>query len=190
MLPLAGNGPDRHFCYMRPRRPRFDGGFSIVEVLMAAAILMVGFVGLIQALTIGSESLDVARKQQVAAQIVTAEIERLRSGDWSSITSLPASGTLSINASGAASGDVTSFALTNRTAATDDDNTELCGVAKGLTCSFTRAFLRPVGATATTATYVKVAYTVTWTTNTGRVQHHEMEAYFAKSGLHLSYQQS
>lgn len=172
-----------------PRSNRQDG-FNLIEVMMAATILLVGFIGLIQAVTISSESLDTARKQQVAAQIIEAEVEKLRGSAWSVITAMPASGTLSINSSGAVSGDATYFILANRTADRADDNSELCALARGFTCSFTRTYLRPTAATAATATYVKVAYTVSWTTTTGRVQRHQIDAYLAKSGLHLSYQQS
>jgi hypothetical protein len=50
--------------------------------------------------------------------------------------------------------------------------------------------MRPSAATATTATYVKVVYTLTWTTTAGRVQKQLVDAYFTKNGLQLSYQQS
>ena len=106
------------------------------------------------------------------------------------MTGLPATASISVNAAGVASGDALRFALTNHTTASTDDNTELCALARGFTCSFTRTYLRPSSASASTATYVKVVYTVTWTTNTNRVQRHQVDAYFAKSGLHLSYQQS
>src|SRR5437879_582228 len=143
-------------------------GFSIIEVMMAAAILLVGFVGMIQAITIGSESLDAARKQQVASQLVTAEIEKLRGGAWSVIANLPASGTITIDSSGAISGDATSFALANHTTDPSDDDTTLTALARGFTCSFTRTYLRPSGASAGTATFLKVVYTVSWVSNTGR----------------------
>ena len=175
---------------MPPLRNHPRRGISIIEVMMAATILLVGFIGLIQAVTICSESLDTARKQQIAIQVVATEIEKLRGSAWTSITSLPASGSISIDATGAVAGDVTSFALTNHTTTTDDDNTALCGLARGFTFSFTRSYLRPTGATAATATFLKVVYTVSWTTNTGRTQRHQIDGYFAKSGLHLSYQQS
>ena len=47
-------------------------GFSLIEVIMATTILLVGFVGLIQAVTIGTESLDTARKLQVANRVELA----------------------------------------------------------------------------------------------------------------------
>jgi Tfp pilus assembly protein PilV len=165
-------------------------GFSIVEVMMATTILLVGFIGLIQALTITSESLDTARKQQVAQQIVAGEIEKLRGRAWSNIANLPATGTIAVGSAGALTGDLASFALSNYTATTSDDNLTLARLANGFTCALARTYLRPSGATATNATYVKLVYTVTWTSATGRSHRHTFETYLGKSGLHLSYQQS
>jgi prepilin-type N-terminal cleavage/methylation domain-containing protein len=164
-------------------------GFSLIEVIMATAILLVGFVGLIQAVTIGTESLDTARKLQIANQIVAAEIENLRGGPWSTIANLPASGTLALNGAGAISGDATSFALANRSADRTDDNTALCTLAKGFTCSVTRTLLRPVAASATTVTYVQLVYSVDWKSATGRVHTHRLGTYLGRNGLHLSFQQ-
>lgn len=175
---------------MLASRSHRQRGLSLIEVMMGTSLLFVGFLGMIQAVTIGTESLDTARKQEIAVQLASAEIEKLRSSAWSTITSLPSSGSIYINGSGVVSGDMTSFSLTNRTAATNDDATELTSLAKGFTCSFTRTYLRPSAATATTATYVKVVYTVRWTTTTGRVQKQLVDAYFTKNGLQLSYQQS
>lgn len=165
-------------------------GFNLVEVMMATAILLVGFIGLIQSITIGSDSLDTARKKQVANQIIAAEVEKLRGGAWTAVTGLPASATIAISYAGVISGDATQFALSNRTAATGDDNTELAALAKGFTCTFTRTYLRPGGATASTATYLKLSYTVSWKSNTGRSYDHSVDTYLGMNGLHLSHQQS
>lgn len=166
--------------------------------MMATTILLVGFIGVIQAITIGSESLDVARKLQVANQIITAEVEKLRGSDWSVIANLPPNAsnptptpTISIDSGGVITGDTDSFALTSRTKATTaDDNTDLASLAKGFTCSFTRTYLRPAAATVSTVTFVKVTYTVKWLSNTNRPKSHQVSAYFGKNGLQLSYQQS
>jgi prepilin-type N-terminal cleavage/methylation domain-containing protein len=166
------------------------GGFNLVEVMMAIAVLVVGFIAVMQALTIGSESLDTARKLQVANQIIAAEIEKLRGGDWSTIADFPAAGTITISRSGLISGDPALFALSNHTADLADDDTELCTLSRGFTCSFTRTYLRPAAASSATATFVKIVYTITWTSNTGRVHSHSTGAYLGKNGLHLSYQQS
>lgn len=115
---------------MKATRSAIFAGFNLIEVMMATTILLAGFVGLIQAVTIGSESLDAARKQQIAAQIIAAEVEKLRGGPWSRIAALPAAGTVTIDAAGAISGDTTSFALSNYTAVADDDNTALASLAR------------------------------------------------------------
>jgi prepilin-type N-terminal cleavage/methylation domain-containing protein len=170
--------------------PQSQRAFSLVEVMMATAILLVGFIGLIQAVTIGSNFLDTAKKLQVANQIITAELEKLRSGDWTTVANLPASATITISSAGAISGDATSFALANYTAATTDDNSDLSALAKGFTCSFTRTYLRPSSASSTSVTYLKLVYTVSWKSNTGKAQSHQLAAYMGKNGLHLSFQQS
>lgn len=175
---------------MKATRSAIFAGFNLIEVMMATTILLAGFVGLIQAVTIGSESLDAARKQQIAAQIIAAEVEKLRGGPWSRIAALPAAGTVTIDAAGAISGDTTSFALSNYTAVADDDNTALASLARGFACSFTRTRLRPAFASASTVAYLKLAYTVTWKSNTGRTHSRRAETYLGMNGLHLSYQKS
>jgi hypothetical protein len=158
--------------------------------MMATTILLVGFIGLLQALPVGSEARDTARKQQVANQIIAAEIEKLRGGAWTRVANLPASATITISSAGVVSGDATSFALSNYTAATTDDNTTLCRLAPRFSCSFQRVLARPAGASSTTVTFVKLVYTVTWTSNTGRSHRHMVETHLGMNGLHLSYQQS
>jgi Tfp pilus assembly protein PilV len=163
-------------------------GFTLVEVMMAATILVVGFIGLIEAVTIGSEMIDTSRKQQVAMQIIAGEIESLRSGPWTTIAGLSASGTISVSQTGVASGNESSFAICNYTSTNGDDNTALLNLARGFTCSFVRTRLRPSSATSSTVTYLEIVYTVQWTSNTGRTYRRSEQAFFGQNGLHLSYQ--
>jgi Tfp pilus assembly protein PilV len=65
-----------------PPRRHNSAGFSLVDVMMGATILVVGLMGLIQAVTIGSEMLATARRQTLAAQILDQEIETLRFLPW------------------------------------------------------------------------------------------------------------
>lgn len=157
---------------------------------MAMAVVVVAVVGMMQAVTIGTVALDTARKQQVATQLVGAEITRLRQGAWAVIANLPAEATININATGGISGDAGSFALSNFTATTTDDDTALSALAGGFSCSLASTRLRPTGSTAATVTFVKLVYTVSWTDNTGRTRTRRTETYMGMNGLHLSYQQS
>jgi Tfp pilus assembly protein PilV len=54
--------------------------------MMASVILVVGFMGMIQAVTIGSEMLATARRQTIAAQILNHEMEKLRLTSWTTIS--------------------------------------------------------------------------------------------------------
>src|SRR5262249_27256491 len=90
--------------------------FSIVEVMMATTILLVGFMGFIRGLRFRSGASDRARRQRAAKQTPPAEIEKLRGKDWTTIASLPSSATITIGAAGALTGDLTNFALSNYTA--------------------------------------------------------------------------
>jgi Tfp pilus assembly protein PilV len=68
---------------------RSIAGFTLVEVMMAAIILTVGFVGMIQAVTICSGMMNQARRQTLAAQILSNETEQLRLKSWTTISGLP-----------------------------------------------------------------------------------------------------
>lgn len=85
-------GPSPHQSRLRPLSigPALSAskGFTIVEVMMASVILVVGFIGMIQAVTIGSEMLATARRQTIAAQILNHEMERLRMVSWTSLSNL------------------------------------------------------------------------------------------------------
>ena len=115
---------------------------------MATAVVLVGVVGLMQAVTLGAAALDTGRQQQIAQQLVAAELARLRHGPWDTIANLPATASITIGAGGVVTGDTTSFALTNFTAGAGDDDTALGSRAPGFRVSLTTTRLRPVAATA------------------------------------------
>ena len=75
-------------------------GFTLIEVLLAAVVMLAGIVGMMQAVTSGSEMLDVSRKQTVATQIIHNEIEKIRVSDWTDVDALPTVATnLTLNSS-------------------------------------------------------------------------------------------
>jgi Tfp pilus assembly protein PilV len=121
-------------CLRRRRRE----AFTIVEVLMAAVVMLTGVVGMIQVVVSGSEMLDVSRKQTVAAQIIRSEIERLHLSNWSAINAMPSSASVTINPS-------------------------LQTVSQGFVCTRTITTL-----SSSPYVRKRVTFTVTWTGNTGR----------------------
>ena len=177
---------------MTKQRINSQAGFTLIEVGMAALILVAGFISLIQAITIGSQMLDGARKQQIAMQIVEGEVEWLRSQSDTFISTTLASDTMSVNSAGVAT------ATTSANNFHLDDNTALVDLAKGFTIRMVKTNIR--------SNFDKVVYTVTWTGASGRDYYRRVdtnsdgvvdasqtrvfEFFFEKNGLRLSFQKS
>jgi len=83
-------------------------GFTLIEVGIAALVLVIGFIGMIRAMTFTSGQMDHARRQTVAAQVLTHELEQLRLESWTSISLLPTATTW-ISGSAYAIGAVVSY---------------------------------------------------------------------------------
>jgi len=158
-----------------PRQPDSQKAFTLIEVLMAATVLVVSFTAVIQAVTVGADMIDTARKQQIAQQIIENEISGLRLDRWSTITSLVNSTmyTTAVNTTGTAvSGDTTQFKLGN--------NAPLMLQAKGFTITEIANDVR--------TDFRTITYKVNWTGSGGRAHTRTGVAYFGKNGLQLSYQ--
>jgi len=193
-------------------------GFTLIEVMMAAVILVVGFVGMIEAVTLSAKMMDSARRQTLAAQIMNHEIEQLRLQSWSAINALPTTST-NLGAAYSASttyaiGDtVTSGGAWYRCSQAGSGHTPAAGsaywnvdtppyansvstsgVALGATYSLTRTVADP-------ATNLReVTLKVQWIVTTSRrdssnnpltfTYSRVQVAYFGKYGLNLTYQRS
>lgn len=159
---------------------RNRSGFTIIEVALAATILLVGFGGLVQAMALGTEMLDTARKQTVAAQIAQTEIEHLRTLEWSGILNLASNSPTAI-------GSYPEFTTPNPN--------PLQATAPALASIADSSFklrrqVADVSGSGLSATLRKVTLSVAWTSNTGKSHTRSFDAYFAKNGLYVSYQKS
>src|SRR3954466_10366462 len=67
--------------------------FTLVEVMLAAGVMLAAIVGMIQVVIAGSEMLDVSRKQTVAMQIIHAQIDGIRLSNWTTVNALTTSST-------------------------------------------------------------------------------------------------
>jgi Tfp pilus assembly protein PilV len=158
----AGLGPRLRGNLMQQNIPRQRRGFTLLEVMIAATVLILAIVGMIQVVVSGSEMLDFSRKQTIAMQIIHDRIERLHLVDWTTVSgsyASPATQSVAISSTFAA-------------------------VASGFTCSRTVTSIKADG------TLYKITFTVTWTGNTGHVYTRSGTTYFGKNGLYVTYQRS
>lgn len=155
------------------RRLRSSGtaGFTLVEVMVAAAVMILAIVGMIQIVISGSEMLDVSRKQTIAMQIIHGQLEHIRLSNWSQIGSLGATDIVSVDAGDNTSSSVRFIFGTN-----------LPAVSKGFRCRRTITDVR--------TDLKQVTYTVTWTGSTGRSYSRSGSTYVGKNGLYVTYQRS
>lgn len=179
---------------IRLRPPHFAGprgpdpaerAFTIVEVMLAATILVVAFIGMIEATVIGSGMMDHARRQTLAAQILNHETEKLRLLPWDVTAAAP--NELCIN-------DLPSGSPTP-TAITIDSRFTPSITASGATYTLARTT-----ADVLSGSLKEVSFTVTWVVNTSRrtgsstllsfTYTRTATAYYGKYGLNLSTQRS
>ena len=186
---------------------------------MAAVILLVGFIGMIEAVVIGAGMMDNARRQTLAAQILNHEAESLRLLSWTAINALPTASTTLGAAYNAATayvvGDTVSYggawyrctqAGTGQTPGTGSsywrvdtppyaNSLSTDGVALGATFTLTRTT-----ATVVSGSLREATFTITWVVNTSRrdtlgnlltfTYSRTLPAYYGKYGLNLTYQRS
>ncbi len=139
---------------------------------MAAVMLVVAFVGMIQAITIGSEMQATARRQTLAAQIINHEIEKLRFSSWTQIQALTSTSLTVINSTNNAGSPYLTAVSTS-----------------GATFNLSRTV------SDITTTMREVTFTVTWVVRpsgltVSRTYTRVNTAYFGKYGLNLTFQNS
>ena len=152
--------PSRHI-------PKSQGGFTIMEVGLAATVLALTLTGMIEVIETGSQMLDVSRRQLAAEQIIHSEIDQLRLQSWNTIAALPNVPT-PVN-----SGSVIYL---------DPSATS------NFSCTYQAQLVQDaVGAT---IPVYQVTFTVTWIGITGFTYQRVGTTFVGKNGLQLSYQRS
>lgn len=133
--------------------------------MLAATVLLLALMGMIQVVISGSEMLDFSRKQTIATQIIHDQIDKLHLASWTG------------------SGGVSSYPL-SPTTTTMTISTNLQTISSGFTCK------REVWSIKADGTLRKITFTVTWTGNTGRAYSRSGTTYFGKNGVNVTFQRS
>jgi Tfp pilus assembly protein PilV len=84
-------------------------GFTIVEVMIAAIVLVLVLTSAITTLQRGLRAVDTARGLTHASQVMQSELERLRLKSWTQIQELQDSGNTQVDAAAVPGGSVTAF---------------------------------------------------------------------------------
>lgn len=156
--------------------------------MMATLILMVGFIGLIEAVTVTTNSMDHGRRQSLASQILAHCTEELYLASWTTISGLSTSSTaVTIDSQFDAA----------RQALGDD----LLSTTFATSAASVRFSLARVAANPDPVTNIReIRFTVTWVVKTSRrdssgnritfTHTRSSAAWYGKYGLPLSYRQS
>jgi Tfp pilus assembly protein PilV len=169
---------------------RSEKAFTLIEVMLAATVMLAGVVGAIQVLVSGSEMLETSRKQAAALQIIDSELARVRmsnlSGAWSSVLPLALkNGTTPIYLLESPDSSNPARYLdpsASGAQANAKSYVEFRNLIKKFTC--TRKVDFAMGRT----DYKQVTITVTWTNHNGRTYSRTGTTYVGKNGLYVSYQ--
>lgn len=154
---------------------------------MASVILVVGFMGMIQAVTLGSEMMATARRQTLAAQILDHEIGKLRLTAWAS---LPAAGTASVTVDSYFNNALAACGLTSTDVSLSRTTTAISTDLKEVTFTFTwtksgsnAAATTPSGSWLDKLSFYRP-------TSASRTYTRKVTAFFGKYGLNNSIQRS
>jgi two-component system response regulator DevR len=90
-------------------RSQESGGFTLVEVMIAAFVLAFGIITAITTLQRGLQAIDTARNYSYATQLMQGELETLRLRNWTQLEALQAAGPTTVTTDPAAGSARTAF---------------------------------------------------------------------------------
>ncbi|MFT3830835.1 MAG: prepilin-type N-terminal cleavage/methylation domain-containing protein [Opitutaceae bacterium] len=146
---------------MKKSAPRLTSrrGFTLIEVMMAAFVMVVMFLSALSALQQGFKLLDTARNTTLAGQIIQSEMEDLRLKSW---TMMPASGPIDLATS----------------IAEGLSSTERAALASRFTATRTIT-----GVTGRESDFRRVVIDVAWNDASGRRHNRAYETLIGRNGL-------
>ena len=153
-------------------------GFTIVEVMLAAAVMALAISSSIIVLQHALRAIDTARYTTLAGQILQSQMEKLRLLNWTQMTHTVASPGTSYGAI-----NYTTFPADVATVSTAEMMRFTAGGVPSRCTQTITPLDAPIGAPASAATMLKITLTATWTGMDGRSHALSYVAYYGKSGL-------
>jgi prepilin-type N-terminal cleavage/methylation domain-containing protein len=140
-------------------------GFTLLEVMFASVIMLVGIVGASTVLVSGSRMLEASRQQAIASQIIHGEMERVRLQAWDQF----ANGTSPV-------------LLTDRYSAASYSSYQSVLQKFNFTCT------QAIADVAGKDEYKQVTFTVSWLDHNRLSHTRQSSTVVGKNGLYVSYQ--
>ena len=145
-------------------------GFTLVEVMMAAFVLVTVLLGTLTGLLQGFAMLDTARNTTLAAQIIESQIEDLRLQPWATINAFPVDTNQTVDLA-AAIGSNPSLSTAEK-------------AALAQRFSITRRFTDATGRTdANGSTFKRVSFSISWRDYNNRPHTRSYETFLGRNGL-------
>jgi hypothetical protein len=160
-----------------PANPKSSSraAFTIMEVALAATVLALTLMGMIEVIETGSRVLDLSRKQTLAEQIIRSELDQVRLQNWNTILLLPSTLT-PLTTTGVAPTAAAPLYLDPAFPAY-------------FSCQYQCLPVNDAGGTPVN-NLVQITFYVSWTGMTGGTYTRIGTTYVGKNGLILSYQRS
>ncbi len=96
------------------RGNRGDSGFTLIEVMIAAIVLVLAITTAITALQSGLQAVDTSRGYTYASQVMQSELERLRLKSWAQIQELQDAGDTTVSVAAVSGTPDGSFVCTRK----------------------------------------------------------------------------
>jgi uncharacterized protein (TIGR02598 family) len=162
------------------RRPGSRRGFTIVEVMVATAVMALVISTSITTLQVGFRTIDTARNTTIAGQVLQSLVEDLRLQTWTAVSALqpspPTAGTLT--------GNLATF----DTASNHIQSGSFTGYSAAEAAILNRFTITRTVTDAPGQTGMKVVvFTATWTGIDGRSHTVNYTTYYAQNGLYAYY---
>ena len=149
-------------------------GFTLIEVMLAATVMVLAISSSIIVLQHGLRAIDTARYTTLAGQILQSQMEKLRMLSWEQLTHTATSPNPSYGAI-----NFTTFPADIATTPTAQMQRFTAG---GLTSRCAQSIV-PVDPPLSTATKLEITLTATWTGLDGRSHSLSYITYYGKNGL-------
>jgi Tfp pilus assembly protein PilV len=149
----------------RKLRTRKNGGFTIVEVAMAAGVLALAIMSALVAMGRAFAPLDSARCISYASQIMQSEMEKMRLTSWGDGT-----------AAGNGTTGITAYPTTATNLPIDSTFTTAGDLGSRMTMTRTASDVH--------TGMIKIVITITWTTSDRRTLSRSYITYYGKNGLY------